>query len=895
MSDNIYRALSDERKKLQEEGKLPKWFTTGGWQLFKAKYAYEEDAFLGRARAIAKTAARHTYAPDVYEGKFFNLIWNGYLSCSTPVLANMGTDRGMPVSCSGTVVDDSIDGFYTNLRENAILSKYGFGTSAYLGNIRGRGSDISVGGKASGVMPVVKNLIQMSRDVTQGSQRRGSIASYLPIDHPDFNELADQLIHDPDDLNVGWCIPNSFIELLDIGDPEAHRRFQRAMKVKMTTGKGYFSFVDKINAKRPKWYVDHDLTVKASNLCVAPETLILTSEGHLPIVSLENQEVEVWNGVEFSKVIVRKTGSDQHLLKVITSDGFELDCTHQHKFYIKNDYHKSPVVVEAKDLKIGDKLIKLETVATEGKNVLDLAYQNGFFTGDGCHVEGNSRVYLYGEKRKLAHLFRQHAYGWVIQENQDREYFYVNGLKSKYFVPDASYSIRSRVEWLAGLLDSDGTVARTGKSQCLQIASTEVGFLEDIQLMLQTLGVQSKVKFTRKAGQYELPANDGTGLNKTYYCKKVNRLLISGMGIVQLKTLGLNTRRLIISDHIPNRNCEAFVKIKEVIDTGRISDTYCFTEPKRGMGVFNGILTGQCDEIVLFSDSEHHFTCVLSSLNLAKWHEWKDTDAAFVATIFLDCVAAEFIEKAKKIHGLEKAVRFTEKSRALGLGVCGFHTLLQQDRLPYEGLQAHMLNNTIFSHIRTKAEEATKHLYFEYTKLGREQPLWLRGYERWNSHLIAIAPTKSTALIMGGVSEGINTDPAMTYTQSSAGGEIERINPTLLALMKEKGVGNKKHIQQVIDNGGSVQYVDWLTNEEKLIFKTGFEIDQRAHLRLAKGRSPHVDQWQSLNFNFSAEEDEEYIAEFHQEAFLDPDILGLYYVYSKAGVRASKDECIACQ
>ena len=159
--------LSLERKKLQEEGLLPAWYSTGGFQLFKSKYLWAENPY-EQYRTIARTLAAHTDDAEKWEDKFFGLLWNGWLSPSTPVLANTGTDRGLPVSCSGGYVADSVDGFYTSRREAALLTKYGFGTSGYLGDIRPRGSAISSGGKASGVMPVLKGFIQDSRDVSQG-------------------------------------------------------------------------------------------------------------------------------------------------------------------------------------------------------------------------------------------------------------------------------------------------------------------------------------------------------------------------------------------------------------------------------------------------------------------------------------------------------------------------------------------------------------------------------------------------------------------------------------------------------------------------------------------------------------------------------------------------------
>ena len=297
-----------------------------------------------------------------------------------------------------------------------------------------------------------------------------------------------------------------------------------------------------------------------------------------------------------------------------------------------------------------------------------------------------------------------------------------------------------------------------------------------------------------------------------------------------------------------------------------------------------------CSEIMLTSDEDHTFTCVLSSMVVARWEEFAESDAIYWSTIFLDCVASEFIERAKHIPGLEKAVRFTEKGRALGLGQMGLHTLLQEKMIPFESFDAHMLSQSISARIWEESERASRDMAVE---LG--EPEWCKGTGLRNTHRIAIAPTKSTAGLQGGCSEGINPDPAMTYTQLTAAGEVDRINPVLLKLMKQKGVYTKKNIADVSDKKGSVQHVSWLTDEEKAVFKTAFEINQMAVLRMASARGRYIDQWQSLNLFFSADEDPAWISQVHQEAFEDPNILALYYVYSMSGVQGSKDECLACQ
>lgn len=564
MSKDLYEELSEKRKTLQAQGLLPEWYSTAGLQLFLDKYLYEADSVRAQFERIAKTAAKHLDKIGMQaeaEQKFFDLLWKGWLSPSTPVLANMGTDRGLPVSCSGSYIDDSVDGFYSARREVALLTKYGFGTSSYMGDIRPRGSKIAKGGKASGVVPVFKGFVQDMRDIAQGTARRGAWAGYLEITHGDFDELADHVQAEPDDANVGWIITDAFIESLQAGDAESLRRYQKAMKLKMVTGKGYFFFVDKANRKRPLMYKDLGLMIKNSQLCT---------------------------------------------------------------------------------------------------------------------------------------------------------------------------------------------------------------------------------------------------------------------------------------------------------------------------------------EIMLFNDRYHTYTCVLSSMNVAKYDEWKDTDAVYWATIFLDCVAQEFIEMARYISGLEKAVRFTEKGRALGLGQCGFHTYLQDHMIPFESLDAQFKNTEIAKHIH---DESLKASQWMAKVLG--EPEWCQGYGVRNTHRIAPAPTKSTAALMGGVSEGISPDPAMVYTQMTAGGEVERVNPQLLKIMKERGKYNKHVITDLKDKMGSVQHVDWLTDDEKLVFKTAFEINQKIIIRYASQRAKYIDQWQSLNLFFAADEDEQYISEVHKEAFLDDNILALYYIYSSAGVQASK-ECLAC-
>jgi len=283
-----------------------------------------------------------------------------------------------------------------------------------------------------------------------------------------------------------------------------------------------------------------------------------------------------------------------------------------------------------------------------------------------------------------------------------------------------------------------------------------------------------------------------------------------------------------------------------------------------------------CNEVFLHSSKDLTYTCILGWMNGSKWLDWKDTDAVFVATVLLDCVVSYFLEEAGDIDGLEKSVAMTKKGRAVGLGFGGLHTLFQQEMIPFESPEAYTLNREIFEYINNESLKASKAL-----AVAEGEPEWCKGLGIRFTHRMNVAPTKTTALIYGGVSEGISPDVALSFTQSTAAGEVARVAPTLLALIKSKGLNVENCIADVESNKGSVQKVSWLTATEKLVFKTGFEIQQEVILRLASSRQRYIDQGQSLNLFIDKRHSEEYISYIHQLAFKDPYIKGLYYLIGK--------------
>lgn len=917
--ETAYKKLSKERKDLQASGLLPEWFTTAGWQLFKSKYLWASTP-LEQYRHIASTLARHSPDPDYYETAFMDITWSGYFSYSTPVLSNCGTDRGLIVSCAGQYVEDSIDGFYSGRREAALLSKHGFGTSAYLGDIRPRGSPISTGGKAAGALPVLKGFMQDSREVSQGGVRRGSFAGYFPMEHGDFWEVVEYLEAEPDGLNIGWCVSDEFLRRLEERDSDAMSRFSRALKTKLVTGKGYFWFVDKANRALPEYY---PITNKASNLCVTGDQLVVTSDGLMTAeeLYLNGNELVLWNNktaVEASSMRLVESGADVY--KITLANGMTHTVTDYHKVLTERGD------VEVAGLTVGDRVaFQTEAGLYGALDMEDEAFLTGLYQADGTSSGDIIHLCLWEKDFDLEQeVQRRHdavsakyktqvnvSTGRVHNNATFREVAVRVGSDrkrvlsskaltkalavSKGHVPSWVFQGTEATQWqyVRGLFYADGTVNVTGgKGSPFYLSITNINkeFLQELQILLANLGINTSLSLMRPAGEALLP--DGNG-GKAYYDVKDAWRLVCGNkpdGLRFEKHTGFLSRKAVkLEDREYRDNTKKFSRVVGIEYAGK-QDVYCCTvHDDTHHWVCNGIITHNCSEILLPADSEHSFTCVLGSMNLSKYDEWKDTDAVHVATVLLDCVVSEFLERARGVPGLEKAVAFTEKARAIGLGVMGFHTYLQQRRIPFGSLEAVYVNQEIFEKLLTVATRTTRSLA---EKLGA--PEWGKGEVR-NCSLLAVAPTKSTSLIMGGVSEGINPDPAMVYTQDTAGGEVLRTNPVLLGIMKDRKVYNRKVLQELTDSFGSVQGVDWLSDEEKQVFKTAFEIDQNVVVRLASQRGAYIDQWQSLNLFFSAEEDPAVIVDVHRTAFNDPRILGLYYVYSKSGVAASKDRTDYCE
>lgn len=411
-------------------------------------------------------------------------------------------------------------------------------------------------------------------------------------------------------------------------------------------------------------YEDPD--VLGFNPCVTGDTEILTDNGYKRIDSLLDDKANIWNGFEWSEVQPKITGYNQKILKVKFSDGRELKCTPSHKFHLAVGYHGETKIVEAQDLKLNDKLIKHEfPIIDKGEEYnLDEMYTQGFYAADGN--KNSKTIWLYGEKEKLSEYLvgKKGNSRSINQFGTERIDFYMSfESRSKEYVP-LEGNLNSRLAWLSGLLDGDGCELNEGG---FQIASINNDFLLNVQKLLSICSINSKIVKMSKAGKRLLP--DGKGGYKYYHCQEANRICVGAKDVQNLIMLGLNTKRLKFNK-VPNRDASRFNQVISIEEYGKVEQVYCFTEHKRNLGCFAGIITGQCAEQSLAP----YETCCLAELflpNIETNAELEDI------TKYLYRINKHSL--ALKCHHAETEA-IVHKNMRMGIGVTGYLQATKKQR-----------------------------------------------------------------------------------------------------------------------------------------------------------------------------------------------------------------------
>ena len=294
-----------------------------------------------------------------------------------------------------------------------------------------------------------------------------------------------------------------------------------------------------------------------------------------------------------------------------------------------------------------------------------------------------------------------------------------------------------------------------------------------------------------------------------------------------------------------------------------------------------------CTEVIEYCDNEKEFTCCLMSLNAALFDEWPD-DLVFIANIILDAVISEYIEKGKTMPGLEKAVKFAEEHRAIGVGILGFHSYLQKKMIPFGSLESYQINNKIFKHLRDESDKASQWMAKEWG-----EPKMLLGYGHRNTTRIAIAPTKSSSFIMGQCSLSIEPIKSNYHEKTLAKIQTTYKNQELVSVLEKYEKNTREVWQSILENNGSVQHLEFLPELEKDVFKTFSEVSQVDIIKLAAQRQKYIDQGQSINLMIHPSTPPKDVSNLvlmaHEEG-----IKTLYYQYSINAAQQFNENLMTC-
>ena len=525
---------------------------------------------------------------------------------------------------------------------------------------------------------------------------------------------------------------------------------------------------------------------------------------------------------------MHKTGENQELIDVYTNDGCKLTCTKYHKFFIQTNNNIS--IVEAQNLKEGDKIIKCDYPIIDNGVEMKNAYTHGFFCGDGT-------------KKENVDLQKS----FDVEENPD--------------VPQ-NYSLTTKLEWFSGYCDYNGFISKKGDHEQLELSSINEEILLKIKLMLQTCGINPKVSKMKE--------------------KSVYKLLISSNDLQKLVTIGFRPKMLQINSdthiHKSNKKTHSFIKIKTIENNGRIDDTYCFNEPKKHSGIFNGLITSQCTEILEYSDENETAVCNLASIGLPTFVD-KSTNPPTFDYVKLHQISKLVTYNLNRIidvnyYPTPKTERSNKRHRPIGIGVQGLADVFMMMNLPFASDESKQINKLIFETIYhgaltescRLAQIEGKYETFDGSPASRGElqfDLWnvepcstrydwnalkndIKFHGLRNSLLLAPMPTASTSQILG-FNECIEPITSNIYSRRTIAGEFILANKYLMNDLIALDLWNEKIKNNIIANHGSIQHLEMIPPEIREKYKTVWEIPMRSLIDMAADRGAYICQSQSLN------------------------------------------------
>lgn len=766
--------------------------------IFNNKYKHNDETFMQTVRRISGD-----------NEEIMKMILNKMYLPGGRICSNRGLDKeGRKVSLSNCYVlpqvEDNIESIFDTAKEMARTYSMGGGVGVSISKLSFNGAKVrNAANCSSGAVSFMELYSHITGLISQNG-RRGALMISMDVSHPDIEEFIDikNDLNKVTKANISVQISDEFMEAVK-SDKDFTLYFKREEtgeeKTKVVKARDLFHkicynawnmaepgvlFWDTIN-KYNILSEDENYEYAGVNPCVTGDTLILTDSGYYPIKELVGSMVTIWNGYEWSDVYPKVTGINQPIRYIETSDGSFLKCTDYHKFILSDGSR-----VEAKNLKEGDRLIKFEFPVIPGWIGMDekIAYTKGFMAGDGTvnkYHNGRKLIYLYGDKKNLYQYIEYEKFydqtessnRYCLQISKDTEW-----MNDKFWIPNESFTIQTRLAWLAGYIDSDGTLNSSEGS--IAISSINQQHLYNLKIMLTTLGINSTIGIANQAGIRSLPNHKGS--NSEYNCKTTYRLVISAYNVSKLINIGLRTHRVpLIAD--PNRNASRFITITKNISLGIEPEVYCFNEPKNHSGIFNGIITAQCSEEPLPA----YGACLLGSINLSEFVDNPFTDeATFNIEEFtnkVDKLIRELniiLDEGIPLHPLKQQSKTASDWRQIGLGIMGLADTFIKMGITYGSEDSIELSDDIGfimadQAIKTSALLAKK--YGTYPMYNKEAVLKSKFFTEntsitthglveanglRNSQILTIAPTGSISNVLG-VSGGIEPIFAISYTRKT--------------------------------------------------------------------------------------------------------------------------------
>lgn len=682
-------------------------------------------------------------------------------------LANRGLNNGSYFNCysSGYCPDD----FYSIMEINKNLGltyKAQGGQGVSLTQLRPKGTPIGKRYTSDGIIPFLELFNKTTAITSQAGSRKGALLVSLDIRHKQAEEFITIKTEENtiDKANLSLEIDDEFMQAVET-------YYKTGEVITLHEKREYSGHVVEYDVVPIKLYklmmqcaydwaepgciftnqfrnfnlmeFDDEYQVETCNPCCTGDTKILTDEGYVDIIDRVGKPTNIWNGYQYSVVTPQKTGENQELYRIRFSNGGEVRCTPYHKFILKDGKR-----VEAKDLQIGDRLVKCNYPIINGPHTLNNAYTQGFFSGDGFECADRKAKYIsfYGEKKNLS----QYCSTITQRESSEiRDTYSVNVDFDKDFVP-INYDIKSKCEWLAGIVDSDGGNTRDFG---IQITSINRPFLLKIQSMLQTMGVNAVVTLSKKAEFRNIKG-------KEYECQATYRLVLAASDVRKLTIIGFAPHRIKTPREDIKGN-KRYIFVKQIEKLEEREDVYCFTEPINHSGVFNGVITAQCGEQPLAKD----FCCNLGSLNLSQFviNEYETNacidyeslkQAVHIGIRALDVLVDENADN----HPLPQQKINSLNYRNIGLGLMGVGTALFKLGLTYGDDESLRFIDDLFSFVFKEAVLASGELAKQKGAFPKYKPCVLKStiiknhfseeeikelsyYGLRNCSLLSIAPT----------------------------------------------------------------------------------------------------------------------------------------------------------